>query len=66
MAPGFIACLPARLPLPIRLLLVLPADEALVDLWLTTVGMPAKSLCKDECQPLRDNAIAEGQCNHGA
>ncbi|KAL4436787.1 hypothetical protein ABPG75_003926 [Micractinium tetrahymenae] len=33
------------------------SDEALVDLWLTTVGVLAKSLCKDECQPLRDTAI---------
>lgn len=33
------------------------ADEALVGLWLTTVGLLAKSLCKDACQPLRDNAL---------
>ncbi|KAI3425868.1 hypothetical protein D9Q98_007841 [Chlorella vulgaris] len=32
-------------------------DEQLVDLWLTTVGVLAKNLCKDECQPLRDNSI---------
>lgn len=35
----------------------LTADEQLVDLWLTTVGVLARSLCKDEAQPLRDNAI---------
>lgn len=33
------------------------SDEALVDLWLTTVGVLAKSLCKDPCQPLRDTAL---------
>ncbi|PRW57821.1 ARF guanine-nucleotide exchange factor GNOM-like [Chlorella sorokiniana] len=33
------------------------SDEQLVDLWLTTVGVLARSLCKDEAQPLRDNAI---------
>ena len=38
-------------------LLVVAADEQLVDLWLTTVGVLARSLCKDEAQPLRDNAI---------
>ena len=33
------------------------ADETLVDLWLTTVGVLAKRLCKDESQQLRDGAI---------
>lgn len=46
------ACLRLRLCAPDS-----PADEQLVDLWLTTVGVLAKNLCKDECQPLRDNSI---------
>ena len=44
--------LPLPLPLPMR-----AADETLVDLWLTTVGVLAKRLCKDESQQLRDGAI---------
>ncbi|EFN55517.1 hypothetical protein CHLNCDRAFT_133932 [Chlorella variabilis] len=36
---------------------IMQVDEQLVDLWLTSVGVLAKSLCKDECQPLRDNAL---------
>lgn len=36
---------------------VFSADEALVDLWLTTVGVLAKSLCKDPSQLLRDTAL---------
>ena len=37
--------------------LVPSADEALVDLWLTSVGVLARSLAKDGCQPLRDSAL---------
>lgn len=44
--------------LPNRLPALLPsADEALVDLWLTSVGVLARSLAKDGCQPLRDSAL---------
>lgn len=48
---------PTPLPFFLGLLFFLTADEQLVDLWLTTVGVLARSLCKDEAQPLRDNAI---------
>lgn len=33
-----------------------------MDLWLTTVGVLARSLAKDGCQPLRDNAIMVLRC----
>lgn len=33
-----------------------------MDLWLTSVGVLARSLAKDECQPLRDSALMALRC----
>lgn len=43
---------PARPPRPPAL-----SDEAMVDLWLSTMQVLSRNLCMDECQPLRDSAI---------
>ncbi len=50
VAVGIARCREPTPPLP-------AADEQLVSLWLTSMGVLAQTLATDGCQPLRDSAI---------